>query len=157
MTKNFGISLNVIVSKPKTPAQIAKEEEAKIAKIERRAQLEFDAGVVAYYQGKLSSCKDRKIPFLLTLMECHALLASKTCHYSGLTFEKKGTGCLTLERINPELGYTPENTVAVRSGANHQKSGLDAFVKGSEIPDEMKIKLLRKATYQLEKKLKSAK
>lgn len=155
MTKNFGISLNVIASKPKSAAQIAKETEAKNAAIARQAQLEFDASVANYYQGKLSSCKSRGISFELTLMECHALLAAKICHYSGKGFDKNGPGCLTLERINPDIGYTPENTVAVRSGTNNQKSQLDAFVKGTEIPEEMKIKLLRKATYQLEKKLKA--
>ena len=154
MNKNFGISMNVIASKPKTQVQIDKEAEAQKAAIARKNQLEFDAGVAAYYQGKLSSCKDRKIQFELTLMECHALLSAKICHYTGKEFEQKGPGCLTLERINPEIGYTPENTIAVRSAANHQKSNLDAFIKGTEIPDEMKIKLLRKATYQIEKKLK---
>lgn len=154
MTKNFGISLNVIASKPKTQAQINKEAEAQKAAIARKKQLEFDASVVAYYQGKLSSCKDRKIPFELTLLECHALLSSTVCSYTGKAFEQKGSGCLTLERVNPELGYIPENVVVVRSAANAQKSQLDAFVKGNEIPDAMKIKLLRKATYQIEKKLK---
>lgn len=154
MNKNFGISLNVIASKPKTQAQIDKEAEAQKIAIARKAQLDFDAGVANYYQGKLSSCKSRGISFELTLMECHALLSAKTCYYSGKPFDKNGPGCLTLERINPDIGYTPENTVAVRSGTNAQKSGLDAFVKGTEIPDEMKVKLLRKATYQIEKKLK---
>lgn len=59
-----------------------------------------------------------------------------------------------MERINASLGYTPENTIAVTHAANSEKSRLDAFMKGTVITNEVKLKLLRKAAYQIEKLLK---
>ena len=61
---------------------------------------------------------------------------------------------MSMERVNPQIGYTPENTIAVTKAANAEKSRLDAFIKGEEIPLEMKIKLMHKAIYQMQKQLK---
>ena len=77
------------------------------------------------------------------------LIGKGLCAYTGQEFD-----CLsdaTFERVNPKVGYVPGNVIMVRQSANTHKSQLDAFMKNTIIGDAMKIKLLRKALYQLEK------
>lgn len=83
-------------------------------------------------------------------------MTTERCQYSGKMFSNKPGSpyARTMERINPRLGYTQENTIAVINAANAEKSNLDAFVKGDVILDEVKVKLLRKALYQVEKRVK---
>lgn len=80
------------------------------------------------------------------------LVGDGLCAYTGREFSTLSNA--TFERINPELGYVEGNVCIVTQEANAQKGQLDSFVKGPVIPDTMKIKLLRKALYQLEKKSK---
>lgn len=78
------------------------------------------------------------------------MLGNGCCAYTGKEFTAIENA--TFERINPELGYVPGNVVMVTQLANSNKAGLDAFVKSTCIPNATKIKLMRKALYQLEKK-----
>lgn len=77
------------------------------------------------------------------------LLGNGLCAYTGSEFESLSD--MTFERVNPKVGYVPGNVLIVNQKANMHKSQLDAFMHGVSIPSEMKIKLLRKALYQLEK------
>ena len=77
------------------------------------------------------------------------MLGNGCCAYTGKEFSAIENA--TFERINPKLGYVPGNVVMVTQMANSHKAQLDAFVKNAIIGDAMKIKLLRKALYQLEK------
>lgn len=77
------------------------------------------------------------------------LIGNGLCSYTGQELD-----CLsdaTFERVNPKVGYVPGNVIMVKQAANNHKSQLDAFMKNAIIDDAMKIKLLRKALYQLEK------
>lgn len=74
------------------------------------------------------------------------------CYYSGKLF--KDLNDITFERIDPTKPYTVENVAFANLASNSAKSQLDAFEKGNEIPDEMKIKLLNKLVYRLTKKVK---
>ena len=78
------------------------------------------------------------------------LIGNGCCAYTGKEFTAIDNA--TFERVNPELGYVPGNVLMVTQMANSCKSNLDAFVKNDAIPDAMKIKLMRKALYQLEKR-----
>lgn len=140
-----------VVEKP-APEVIALSPEI-IAARRHQAAVQSDIKVAQRYINKSTDAERRGLSFSLTYPEFYKIVASPVCAYSGKPFaiDEKGVYAMTLERINPVLGYTPDNTIAVTSAANSEKSRLDAFVKGQEILPEMKIKLLRKALYQLEK------
>lgn len=123
----------------------------------RRAnQIEFDLRIARSYNSKNDDARSRNLQFALTLSDWTSLMSQPTCLYSGKVFSSRGDSpnSRTMERINPMLGYTPENTIAVTKAANSEKSSLDAFMKGSVILPEVKLKLLRKSAYQIEKQLK---
>lgn len=77
------------------------------------------------------------------------MIGDGNCQYSGKPF--KDLEDITFERINPKKGYVQGNVVMVNKDSNNHKSLLDSFVHRDYIPDAMKIKLMRKALYQLEK------
>lgn len=165
--KNFGISLTTIKA-PDSRTEAEKARDLEIAKeqLAREEAMSFSKAACQYYVNKLNSCSTKGIEFKLTADEVFEILRAETCAYSGTKFSPFGridrnanngrmtATEVTLERINPCVGYIPGNVVAVTNASNGQKSNLDQFVKESHITDEMKIKLLRKAVYQLEKKVK---
>lgn len=123
-----------------------------------RHEVKEDVVAAQYMTRKIDACEDRGISFDLTVSEIRELMAVTHCQYTGVEFDPNVKGqSWTLERVNACDGYHPDNVVVVTDKANSHKSSLDQFVKMDIIPDEMKIKLLRKATYQLEKKLKGKK
>ena len=83
------------------------------------------------------------------MSEIIEMIGNGMCAYSGKEF--KDFQDITFERVNPKLGYVSGNVLIVSREANQSKSQLDAFIQHPCINSEMKIKLLRKALYQLEK------
>ena len=103
---------------------------------------------------KRNICNCKKVEFSInSFREVTDVIGDGFCAYTGEAF--KDWRHVTFERINPFVGYVPGNVVLVTMAANSHKSTLDAFVKGTVIPDEMKVKLLRKALYAMEKRLKA--
>lgn len=103
---------------------------------------------------KIQDCFYSNTEFNISALELKEMFSNNKCAYSGRTMSidpAKDT-LVTFERINPDLGYISGNTCLVCKRANQQKAMLDAFYKDDFIPLEMKIKLMRKALYQLEKK-----
>lgn len=140
-----------VIEKPKPePEVIALSPEILEAR-RHAASVQSDLKIAQYYINKNADAGRRGLSFSLTYPEFYKVAASPVCAYSGKYFETDGKYAITMERVNPCLGYTPENTIAVTSAANGEKAHLDGFVKGKEILLDMKIKLLRKALYQLEK------
>lgn len=131
-------------------------DESEIEHRRRAESVQMDLRMADLYIQKSQNAKRAKNQFALTYIEFYKLMSTPVCAYSGKTFSRdiESPYSRSLERINPKIGYTPENTIAVTKAANAQKSGLDAFMKGEEIPPEMKIKLLNKAIYQLQKQIK---
>lgn len=109
-------------------------------------QLHFKIG------SKHASIKGKKESHLndLSLADILEMVGDGNCQYTGAEF--KNIGDATFERVNPALGYVKGNVLMVSLAANQHKSMLDNFVKTSVIPNDMKIKIMRKALYQLEKK-----
>lgn len=87
-----------------------------------------------------------------TFQEIMDMIGDGVCQYTGREFTSLENA--TFERVNPRVGYVPGNVLMVCNEANHCKAKLDHFIKDDVIPDAMKIKLLRKALYQLEKGMK---
>lgn len=141
---------------PKKVQTLVSLDPAELEHRRRANQIEFDLRVARSYNSKNDDARSRNLQFALTLSDWTKLMSEPVCPYSGRPFVNKG-GCSdsrTMERINASLGYTVDNTIAVTSAANGEKANLDAFMKGSVILPEVKLKLLRKAAYQIEKQLK---
>jgi len=117
-----------------------------------------DVVITSLYVAKSNSALARGIPFLLSFDDYKNIKSVTHCAYSGVMFDKKSDAhSMTIERIDPKKPYIASNCVAVTAAANNLKSNLDMFMHGRCIPNEMKIKLLRKAVYALEKELKNGK
>lgn len=109
--------------------------------------------IVSKVARKMQHYLDTGREFNIPLAEIKALFDEGRCAYTGVKFQSDQQ--CTFERINPKLGYVSGNVVLVTKEANAVKSSLDAFVKNTGIvSDEMKLKLLRKAVYAIEKELK---
>lgn len=143
------------VRKAKEPEIVALSPEL-IEHRRRASAIELDLRIARSYNLKHEHAAKNNHSFDLTLEDWKVLMTTERCQYSGKIFSNKPGSpyARTMERINPRLGYTQENTIAVINAANAEKSQLDAFVKGDVILDEVKVKLLRKALYQVEKRVK---
>lgn len=102
---------------------------------------------------KIQACNSNGVQFNVPIHEVEEMFSCDYCAYTGHQFAQdwKSPRGRSYERINPFIGYESGNVVLVTREANQEKSGLDAFVKGKVIPWKMKVKLLRKAIYALEK------
>lgn len=145
----------VVETPVKTQMKIALDDN-ELEHRRRANQIELDLRIARSYNSKSDDARNRNLQFGLTLNDWTKLMSQPTCLYSGVVFSTRGDSpnARSMERVNPVLGYTPENTIAVTKAANQEKSSLDAFVKGKVITNDVKLKLLRKATYQIEKLLK---
>lgn len=112
-----------------------------------------DLQIIASKVGaKMLSCFHSGKEFNLSSYEIKEMFEKGVCEYTGHRFNMVQSA--TFERINPFLGYVSGNVVLVTQAANAQKGCLDNFIKSQDIPIEMRIKLLRKASYVLEKQMK---
>lgn len=106
-------------------------------------------------ENKRESAKDKGTDFSLqtnTIGLMELINKSKgLCGYTNKQFIDAND--VTFERIDPNIGYTMDNTIFCCLSANNLKSNLDAFEKGDAIPDAMKVKLMNKAIYRLNKKM----
>lgn len=161
MIQRFTKVASKSVAAPKkelTPAEKRAADARRIKNHEealRSEQIKKDMNTARYYTFKMSNAQERNIPFRLTLLEMKELTEATHCAYTGEKFPLHGDDIRTLERINPKVGYEAGNCVMVTEQANKHKAKLDAFMHIDVIPAEMKLKLLRKAAYQLEKELKA--
>lgn len=89
----------------------------------------------------------------LKLKDLLSIIGDGRCHYTGEEF--KDLHDASFERINPSKGYVKGNVVMVKLHINNLKGiTLDRFVKDTVLTYAIKVKLLRKALYQVEKLLK---
>lgn len=106
---------------------------------------------------KVDSAFKNGIHFNLSLTEFDKLFTKhKVCYYSGEEFDRQGD--VTLERLNPHLGYTKGNVVLCKSKYNSSKSLLDAFIKQDislemmELQIRETMKTIKKAKVILKRK-----
>jgi hypothetical protein len=102
---------------------------------------------------KKSSAGNRCNLAAFSILDLLEMIGDGNCQYSRKPFLDFNDA--TFERINPNKGYVKGNVLMVCQMANSHKANLDAFVKHKIIANDVKIKLLRKAIYQLEKEGKS--
>jgi len=94
---------------------------------------EIDAIVAKYYWNKLSQCKERNIPFVLTFAQVKRLMLKKKCAYTGVLMTKSTTHSqrptdFTIDRIDNSKGYEPGNVVACCFAANSFKGAVEGMI-----------------------------
>lgn len=122
----------------------------------------FDLFLAKGFINKAKNADDRKLDFNLDLDDWKAIYSTTHCPVTGREMlvgtRKDGVPCpddlLTVERLNPRLGYVKGNVVAMSYVANNAKSTIDTFLHSPQLTDAAKLKVLRKAIYQLEKEMK---
>ena len=93
---------------------------------------------------KAQSSKNRGIEFSLTLKRYRQLLSSQTCYYTGVTFDETNSEFKrTLERLDPRVGYTDSNTVAVCHAANVVKSAFDVHAHKGTFSKKQNVRFLQ--------------
>lgn len=125
------------------------------------SQVEQDKNLARGYLNKITSSEARGLVFELSLDFFKNLVKSTVCAYTGLPIGRGVDGApaaydLTIERIDPLVGYTESNTVAVARVANEAKARLDEFLHSS-LTDETKRKILSQALYRVQKRIKHEK
>lgn len=106
-------------------------------------------------QTKTSNRKGKDCELLqFSILDLLNAIGDGNCQYTGKGFDSLDD--ISFERVNPKLGYVKGNVVMVNGIVNQTKGCLDSFVHNDVIPVPMKIKLMRKAIYQLEKELKQS-
>lgn len=104
---------------------------------------------------KTKRTKDKECALLdFSLFELLEVIGDGNCQYTKKPFDSMDD--VSFERVNPNLGYVRGNVITVKSAVNQSKGNLDAFAKSRIFTTEQKIKLMRKALYQLEKELKNS-
>ena len=78
------------------------------------------------YMIKYNDALSRDIPFDLTFEDYTRLNTEKRCFYTGVRLNNtyKSANRRTLDRIDPDGGYTTRNTVAASHAANNAKNVL---------------------------------
>ena len=129
-----------------------RRSKVSIAKLSQVQIVRDDLVISRSYFGKAQSSLERNIPFELTYLEYKELFLATHCALTGEEFDGDRAK-RTLERINPRLGYTKANTIAVCDYINFSKGKLDSYMKDDVLPNELKLKFLRQAVYQLQKQI----
>lgn len=92
-------------------------------------KVEFELRLAERYRKLYRSANDRGKDFSLTLTDLRKLMKQKHCAYTGVAMiDVSDNSCpdnqRTIDRINPLVGYTKENTVAASYRANQLKETL---------------------------------
>ena len=106
-----------------------------------------DVELGIWYVRKAHGAFDRKIEFSLSFTEYKKLMTKKTCFYTGYAFSahsERNDRVATLDRINPDIGYTTENTVVCLKVVNAIKNTL--FESGEY---KVEIELVQKLVSKL--------
>lgn len=98
----------------------------------KTAETVTDEHVARKYLAILHKCNENNIPFDLSLTDVRKLLSRKTCAYTGVKIqpmlispgEKQAWNSLTIDRIEPRLGYVKGNVVACSYRTNQKKGNL---------------------------------
>lgn len=121
-------------------------------------QHELDLIIAHKLVAKSDKCKDKGIEFDLSFEKVKTIAEEGKCAYTGEVFSSVSgaeENSMSLERIDPRVGYVDNNVVGICHWLNRFKGRtLDAFLHCEKLTVEAKIKILRKALYRLEKGLK---
>ena len=97
---------------------------------------EQEFAIAKAYTAKVNSCHQRGISFELSIAQFKKLMLTKKCYYTGkpLTLQlgappdRSAVHRTTIDRVNNQIGYTKENSVACSKAVNEWKnSALESF------------------------------
>lgn len=111
----------------------------------------LDEYIAKRYIEKIANTKRRNIEFTLTFAQYKKLITTKKCYFTGIEMtvdydntsdsDKKPLNAFTLDRIDANIGYTNENTVACCHLMNYAKSGFESRLRtldgGGELFEEV--------------------
>lgn len=124
---------NKFVSNPVEPEEILESQTPSKPKeeIPREDYESIDHQIASKFMQLRKSAMSRNKEFNLTLEDVKELVLKTHCDYTGVEFstikkegETENPRMKTIDRFNPELGYTKDNVFAVCSGANLLKEKL---------------------------------
>lgn len=97
----------------------------EVVRIAGKEKFHEDILLTALYLQKASSSLDRDIDFELSYAEYKKLMRRKTCAYTNVPFDDSIPHMnRTLDRINPDKGYTVDNVVVCTKQCNEIKAML---------------------------------
>lgn len=100
---------------------------------------------------KIKNAQNRNLIFDFTLAQFRRMFTHGVCAYSGKEFQ--GTNDMTIERLDPEIGYVNGNCVLVCSKLNQLRKPLDEFLKDKRVEDEDKVRMLEYALKTVKKRI----
>lgn len=103
---------------------------------------------------KIKNAQKRELVFDMSLAQFKRMFKQGTCAYSGEEFEH--TGDMTIERLDPLIGYTHGNCVIVRDKLNVMRKPLDEFLRDVRVTDEQKVIMLEHALKVAKKRVVEA-
>ena len=121
-----------------------------------------DLAVALKFAAKYDNATRKGHHFDLSLERMGQIIDKGICEFTGEPFTSltgdDGDNVLTIDRIDPRVGYIDGNTIGVAKWVNNLKATtLDALMHNKRLTAESKIKMLRKSLYRLEKEVKEQK
>lgn len=85
-----------------------------------------DVAIAKRYTLKAKKTRDRGISFELSFSDYKRLISKKTCYYTGVTLNhiENDPHLFTIDRKDPKVGYTKENSVSCANVVNSVKNQL---------------------------------
>lgn len=85
-----------------------------------------DSALAALYLYKVKNAAERGIEFTLTISDLKKIISKKSCYFTGRRFvnDSESIDKITLDRIDNQIGYTKDNTVACCFWVNKMKNEL---------------------------------
>lgn len=152
-----------VVAAPASPIPVEKAEELlSVHELYADDPSKLDIYLAKSFVNKVNDAAGRKLDFNLTLnfwQDLHKEGQICPVTLTPMVVRKMSGGerpndTLTIERLNPRKGYVMGNVVAMSHGANSAKSAVDMLIHSKKLDDASKVRILRKALYQLEKEIK---
>lgn len=103
---------------------------------------------------KIKNANNRHLVFDFTLAQFQRLFMRGTCAYSNKEFQS--TSDMTIERLDPNIGYVHGNCVLVCNRLNQARKPLDEFLKDVRVDDEDKVRMLEFALKTVKKRVVEA-
>lgn len=120
-----------------------------------------DLQLAKKYISKYKGAKNNGVPFDLSLNRVKEMIDKGVCEYTGEAFSgMHGTdpATMSIERIDPRIGYIDSNVIGVTHQANQIKGAtLDLLMHDDRLSSEAKLKMLRRMEYRLAKTVKEEK
>ncbi len=112
----------------KTGAYSSRCKKCDILSCQQRSSASYKSRSRVLCNAARSASKKKNLPFTITPQDIVRQYESQNgkCYYSGqpMSFISNDKNIMSIDRINPSCGYTPDNIVLCRWSVNNMKSNL---------------------------------